>query len=114
MIDCLAGYRLNPGLRGIAKLNMILPRHLGVPMTGVGADALADLERPLLSIVASDFTGDDAANLDRWAEAHADRFELFLHAFNGTAVEQRLLASAARVCVGNTELYRTLRPVRPD
>jgi hypothetical protein len=42
------------------------------------------------------------------------RFELFLHAFDGTGVESRLLLAAARVYCGNRELSRTLSPARPD
>src|SRR5690606_18792506 len=56
----------------------------------------------------------DAADLDIWSQAHAGEFELFLHAFDGTPVEQRLLAAAARASVGNSELYRDLRAARPD
>lgn len=114
MIDCIAGYHLNPWTCGIAKFNMILARHLGLPVVGVDAGALANYRRPLLSIKVSEFGARDAADLDLWSQAHADRFELFFHAFDGTAIEQRLLAAAGRVCVANTELYRTLRPVRPD
>ena len=29
MIDCIAGYHLNPWTCGIAKFNMLLARHLG-------------------------------------------------------------------------------------
>ena len=114
MIDCIAGYHLNPWTCGIAKFNMILARHLGVPVVGVGADALAGRRRPLLSIKLCEFTPADAAQLDRWTQAHTGGFELFLHAFDGTPIEHRLLAAAARVCVGNAELYRTLRSLRPD
>jgi hypothetical protein len=62
----------------------------------------------------SEFSERDAADLDLWASAHKGGFELFLHAFDGTEVEQRLVASAARVYVGNTELFRDLRGLRPD
>jgi hypothetical protein len=114
MIDCIAGYHLNPWTCGIAKFNGILARHLEVPVVGIAAGALAQYERPLLSIKLSEFSAEDAADLDLWAQAHADGFELFLHAFEGTALEQRLLAAAGRVYVGNAELYQTLRPTRSD
>jgi hypothetical protein len=114
MIDCIAGYHLNPWTCGIAKFNMILARQLEVPVVGIGEGALANYRRPLLSIKLSEFSQRDAADLDLWSQVHADRFELFLHAFDGTAIEKRLLASAGRICVGNAELYRTLRPIRAD
>jgi hypothetical protein len=113
MIDCIAGYHLNPLTCGIAKFNDILARHLGVPVVGLGP-ALARYERPLLSIKISEFDAPDVEELDRWADAHAGGFELFLHAYDDTPLERKLLAGAIRVCVGNAELFDRLRPVRPD
>src|ERR1044071_3363210 len=114
MIDCIAGYHLNPWTCGIAKFNAILARHLDVEVVGIRAVELGSFERPLLSIKLSEFTDQDAADLDLWASAHKGAFELFLHAFDGGEVEQRLVASAARVYVGNAELFRHLRGLRPD
>jgi hypothetical protein len=114
MIDCIAGYHLNPWTCGIAKFNSILATHLTVPVVGIRAVELGSYRRPLLSIKLSEFNDPDAADLDIWSQAHAGQFELFLHAFDGTEIEQRLLAAAGRVCVGNAELYRDLRVARPD
>src|SRR5687767_13357369 len=114
MIDCIAGYHLNPWTCGIAKFNAILAKHLEVPVVGIGDVALGQYQRPLLSIKMSEFTSADAAELDAWGVARAGQFELFLHAFDGTPIEQRLVASASRVYCGNSELYRDLRPARPD
>src|SRR5688572_15455718 len=114
MIDCIAGYHLNPWTCGIAKFNAILSTHLDVPVVGIRDVELGSYHRPLLSVKLSEFSDADAVDLDRWAAAHAGRFELFLHAFDGTDVEKRLVASAARVCCGNAELQRDLQPSRPD
>jgi hypothetical protein len=114
MIDCIAGYHLNPWTCGIAKFNAILAKHLGVEVVGIRALVPGLHRRPLLSIKMSEFTDGDAAELDAWAQAHAGHFELFLHAYDGTPTEQRLVAAAARVYCGNSELYRELRPSRPD
>jgi hypothetical protein len=114
MIDCIAGYHLNPWTCGIAKFNTILAQRLGLPVVGLTEGALSSYQRPLVSIKLSEFEPVDAIALDRWTDTNKGRFELFLHAFDGTPIEQRLLAAAARVCVGNSELYRTLRAIRPD
>ena len=114
MIDCIAGYHLNPWTCGIAKFNTILSRHLSVPVVGIRAVELGDFATPLLSVKLNEFTGDDAADLDLWSAAHNGRFELFLHAFDGTPVEQRLVAAASRVYCGNRELFEVLRGARPD
>jgi hypothetical protein len=114
MIDCIAGYHLNPWTCGIAKFNSILATHLEVPVVGIRAVELGSYRLPLLSIKLSEFTPSDAADLDLWSSAHAGRYELFLHAFDGTEVETRLIALAARVYCGNRELHRELAPSRPD
>jgi hypothetical protein len=114
MIDCIAGYHLNPWTCGIAKFNAILARHLSLPVVGIGSPELAGYRRPLLSLKLSEFTPDDAGELHEWVRARPGGFELFLHAFDGTEIEQTLLASAARVYCGNRELSHDLSPARPD
>jgi hypothetical protein len=114
MIDCIAGYHLNPWTCGIAKFNAILAKYLGVPVVGLRAVELGSHSRPLLSLKLSEFSDADAADLDLWGVAHAGQFELFLHAFDGTEIEQRLVAAAAKVYCGNSELFKQLRPARPD
>jgi hypothetical protein len=114
MIDCIAGYHLNPWTCGIAKFNTILSRHLELPVVGMRAVELGAYRRPLLSLKMSEFTPADAADLDLWSQAHAGQFELFLHAFDGTEIEQRLLAASGRVYCGNQELAHELMPARPD
>jgi hypothetical protein len=114
MIDCIAGYHLNPWTCGIAKFNAILAKHLAVPVVGIRAVELGNHGLPLLSLKLSEFTAADAADLDVWSAAHAGRFELFLHAFDGTEIERRLVTTAARVYTGNSELFHELQPSRPD
>ena len=62
----------------------------------------------------SEFSAEDALALDTWVDRHVGEFELFLHAFDHTALEKRMLAAAARVCCGNRELAEQLKPARPD
>ena len=42
MIDCIAGYHLNPWTCGIAKFNAILAKHLDVPVVGIRAVELGN------------------------------------------------------------------------
>jgi len=114
MIDCIAGYHLNPWTCGIAKFNAILARHLTLPVVGIGSADLTNYRRPLLSLKMSEFTADDARDLNEWVLAHPEQYELFLHAFDGTEIEHKLMASAAKVYCGNRELSHDLAPARPD
>ena len=65
MIDCIAGYHLNPWTCGIAKFNAILARHLSLPVVGIGSVDLKAYDRPLLSLKLSEFTSHDARALHR-------------------------------------------------
>ena len=114
LIDCVAGYHLNPLTCGIAKFNAILARRLELPVVGIRSVELEGYTRPLLSLKMNEFTAEDALALDTWIDRHAGQFELFLHAFDDTALEKRMLAAAARVCCGNRELFEQLKPARPD
>jgi hypothetical protein len=114
LIDCIAGYHLNPWTCGIAKFNAILAKHLDVEVVGIRAVELGSYERPLLSVKLSEFSDRDAADLALWCSAHRGCYEVFLHAFDHSDVEGRLVANAARVYVGNTELFGQLLPLRPD
>jgi hypothetical protein len=114
LIDCIAGYHLNPWTCGIAKFNAILARRLDLPVVRIGSTELANYRRPLLSLKMNEFSAEDALALDTWIERHAGDFELFLHAFDNTALEKRMLAAAARVACGNRELFEQLHPVRSD
>jgi hypothetical protein len=114
MIDCIAGYHLNPWTCGIAKFNAILAKHLEVPVVGIRAVELGSQRCPLLSIKLSEFSAADAADLDLWGAAHTGRFELFLHAYDGTEIERRLIGAASKIYCGNSELVRELRSFRPD
>src|SRR6185503_7529727 len=103
MFDCIAGYHLNPWTCGIAKFNTLLARHMSLPVVGIGSSEINQYGTPLLSMKISEFTPEDARALDTWTAGHQGGYELFLHAFEGTALEQRLIAAAAR-----------LAPLRPD
>ena len=114
MIDCIAGYHLNPWTCGIAKFNAILAKELDVPVVGLASPDLGKYARPLLSIKMSEFTDQDAAALASWVESNTGRFDVFLHAFDGTPFEHRLLKAAAKVYCGNRELSHELSSSRPD
>jgi len=87
---------------------------MSLPVVGIGSRELNQYRTPLLSLKMSEFTPEDARGIDGWAAAHQGGFELFLHAFDGTPIEQRLIASASRVYIGNRELAAQLAPLRPD
>lgn len=114
MIDCIAGYHLNPWTCGIAKFNGILGRHLDVPVFKFGSAEQLACGRPLLSIKVAEFTPADARALDAWIASPRGQFDLFLHGFDGTDLENRLAAAASRVYCVNREIAHAVAPLRPD
>jgi hypothetical protein len=87
---------------------------MSLPVVGIGSSEITQYRTPLLSLKMSEFTPEDARVLDAWAEGHRGGYELFLHAFDGTPLEQRLIAGASRVYIGNRELSTQLARLRPD
>ena len=96
MVDCIAGYHLNPWTCGIAKFNAILGKALDVPVVGLSSPDLRHYARPLLSIKMSEFTPEDAQSLAAWVNANAGRFDIFLHAFDGTPFENSSASGLTR------------------
>ena len=63
LIDCIAGYHLNPWTCGIAKFNDILAQRLELPVVGIRSAELDRYKRPLLSLKMSEFSAEDALAL---------------------------------------------------
>ena len=114
--DGVLGYHLNPLTCGVAKFNLLLARHLEVPMLSVFDDQAASMAHPVLSLKQSEFSDADSATLAQLLETASWRhgFSLFLHAWTDTDVERTLLSRAATVYCGNAELVAELRVHRPD
>jgi hypothetical protein len=114
--DGVLGYHLNPLTCGVAKFNLLLARHLQVPMLSVFDGRAVSMAHPVLSLKLSEFTDADSVALAALLETVSWRgaFGLFLHAWTDTPVERSLLSRAAAVYCGNAELVAQLRAQRPD
>ena len=115
-IDCVLGYHMNPLTCGIARFNQVLAERLGVPHVQVFDPAVSRYKRPLLSIKTGEFS---EKGLHELAEiADSDRpgrtLDLFLHAYAGTVIEERLLRATNTVYCGNVELAAQLRNIHSN
>ena len=115
-MDCILGYHLNPLSCGIAKFNLALGRELGIPVLSLFDPSAGSARRPLLSIKLSEFTYHHARDLERYLDERpaTQSLRLFLHAYDDTALERRMVAEADVVYVGNGELAARLRQQRSD
>lgn len=115
-MDCIVGYHLNPVACGIAKFNQWLSRRLELPVVGLKEEALAGYREWLLSIKLSEFTEGDLDLLKQLIDPGVDdrRYRLFLHAYDDSELERRLVGRAVRVYCGNAEVRARVARVRPD
>jgi hypothetical protein len=115
-MDCILGYHLNPLSCGIAKFNLALGERLGIPVLSLFDPSAGTARRPLLSIKLSEFTYHHARNLERFLDERpaTQSLRLFLHAFDDTDLERRMIAEADAVYAGNIEIAERLRSLRPD
>jgi hypothetical protein len=115
-MDCILGYHLNPLACGIAKFNLALGNQLGIPVLSLFDPSATTARRPLLSIKLSEFTYNHGRDLERFLNARpaTQSLRLFLHAFDNTELERRMITEADIVYVGNAELTERIRPYRPD
>ncbi len=111
-MDCILGYHLQPFTCGIARFNNALGERLAVPVVSLFSPEADRCTHALLSIKLSEFSEDDRERLEHFIANRpaGQKVDLFLHDFSDTPTEQRLLALAARVFVGNAQLARTLSP----
>lgn len=114
MIDCIAGYHLNPWTCGIAKFNTILADRLRIPVVSVLGLEHTRYGQPLISVKLSEFSPPDIRQLDKWILCQAGTFDVFLHALDGSDTEQRLIGAARRVLCGNGELADRLKGHHPE
>ena len=115
-MDCILGYHLNPLTCGIAKFNLALGDQLGIPVFSLFDPSAAKACRPLLSIKLSEFTYNHGRDLVRFLDERpaTQSLELFLHAYDDSEIERRMIAEADLIYVGNRELAEQLSRVRSD
>ena len=114
--DCIAAYRLNPQLSGVAKFNAMLAERLRLPVHSVFDDVLLHVRHPLFSFKISDFAKKKEqrmlmARLRTFKKGRS--FSLFLHTFAGTMLEREIVSSAQTVYCGNREIYKKLSAFHP-
>lgn len=100
-------------LSGVARFNAQLADRMGVPSVGV-AEAMAHLsegDRVLLSLKVIDLSEAETSAVAAFHRAASGRrvsFDLFLHTYDGLAIEDALVADAATIFCANSEIEASL------
>jgi hypothetical protein len=110
-VDCVVTYHLNPFASGVVRFNEILANRLGVPYLGLFDERLTGFERPLLSFKVAELSEDDQRRFEALLDRQHWRVHLYLHAWAGLPLEERLVAEAEFVWCGNLEVRDRIRGV---
>jgi hypothetical protein len=107
-VDAVVTHHTDGFRSGVARFNELLAARLHVPLLG-----LPDAERaarPLLSFKASELESDDIARVEALLGGWP-AWQVFLHEFRESPLEQRLVADAEHVFAGNAEIEQAVRPL---
>lgn len=112
-ITLVVGMHTNPFTCGIARFNARLAEQFGVSVRSWGDFAITPVDGALLSIKTPEFDGTATEQLEEFARGDV-AFDLFLHAYEASPLEQTLVRRARSVYVGSGEMARLVRSDRPD
>jgi hypothetical protein len=105
-IDAVVGDHMNPYASGAARFNQILAERLGVPSISVLDPLLETSRRPLLSFKEQELDEAEREALAATLGRHDPQrtLRVYLHAYGGSALEERLVREAEIVYCGNSEI----------
>jgi hypothetical protein len=115
MHTAVVTFHTNPYTCGVARFNHSLATALGVPLVPLESYLNSgDTSRVLLSIKLEEITADVLVRLGSVLEQRTLNYDLFLHAADGSELEQALFVRAGRVFAASAEIAEQVRPSRPD
>jgi len=112
-VTTVVGVHTNPFTCGIARFNARLAEQFDVSVQSWSAFVGSPVPDALLSIKVSEFDQAAIIELERFLQSGVP-FDLFLHAYEATSIEQSLVRTARSLFVGNNEMARLVGGERPD
>ncbi|MFM8968837.1 MAG: hypothetical protein ACKOI3_01055, partial [Actinomycetota bacterium] len=115
MHAAVVSFHTNPYTCGVARFNHSLAAALGVPLIPLDSylDS-GDSARVMLSIKLEEITATTLSRLGSTLKQRSLNYDLFLHAVDGSELEQALLSHAGRVFAASAEIADRVRTSRPD
>jgi len=108
-VEVIVSHRLNAFASGVARFNEIMAEHLGVQVVGLFDKRLPLDGVPLLSFKVSELSDVERDHLNDILDRASWRSRIFLHDWEGTEIEERLVREADHVYCGNHQLHRQVR-----
>jgi hypothetical protein len=103
-VDAVVTHHLDGFRSGVARFNELLAQELGVPILGLHDLGEQRPLLPLLSFKESELDDESRSLVESYVAGEAPVWEVFLHSFDGSALERRLVEGAARVHCGSSEI----------
>ena len=110
----MASFHTNPYTCGVARFNFSLASALNSKVLSLAAASNSDSGKILLSIKLQEIDDAGKVNLEKILSNSSLTFDVFLHASDGSDLENQLLKRAQRVFAASAEIGEEIKSRRPE
>ena len=112
--DCVASFHTNPYTCGVARFNVSLASALDSKVLSLTAASSFESGKILLSIKLQEIDDAGKSHLEKILSNSNLTFDIFLHASDGSDLENQLLKRAQKVFAASAEIGQEIRSRRSD
>ena len=110
----MASFHTNPYTCGVARFNVSLANALNSKVLSLAAASTSRSGKILLSIKLQEIDDAGKVNLEKILSNSSLTFDVFLHASDGSDLENQLLKRAQKVFAASAEIGKEIKSKRPD
>ena len=110
----MVSFHTNPYTCGVARFNVSLASALNSKVSSLASASTSESGKILLSIKLQEIDDVGKVNLEKILNNSSLMFDVFLHASEGSDLENRLLKRAQRVFAASAEIGEEIKSRRPD
>lgn len=110
----MASFHTNPYTCGVARFNVSLASALNSKVLSLAAASNSESGKILLSIKLQEIDDAGKVNLEKILSNSSLTFDVFLHASDGSDLENQLLKRAQKVFAASAEIGEEIKSRRPD
>ena len=112
--DCVASFHTNPYTCGVARFNVSLAGALSSKVLSLAAASSYEFGKVLLSIKLQEIDDAGKSYLEKILSSSNLTFDIFLHASDGSDLENQLLKRAQKVFAASAEIGQEIKSRRSD
>ena len=112
--DCVASFHTNPYTCGVARFNVSLAGALNSKVLSLAAASSYESGKVLLSIKLQEIDDAGKSHLEKILSNSNLTFDIFLHASDGSDLENQLLKRAQKVFAASAEIGQEIKSRRSD